>query len=63
MNIITINKLVMLRDDIGRHTINCSSVSEAEKLGRRLRTDPDFANKMLRLCRPLADEHPIAIRS
>ena len=62
MNIITINKMVMLCDDIGRHSINCGTVGEAEKLGRRLRTDPDFANKMLRLCRPAAEERPIAIR-
>ena len=57
MNIITVSKVVMLCDDLGRHSINCSSASEAEKLGRRLRTDHEFASKMLRLCRP-ADQTP-----
>ena len=56
MNIITINKIVMLCDDLGRHSINCSSVAEAEKLGRRMRADHDFASKMLRLCRPAESE-------
>ena len=52
MNIITMNKAVMLHDELGRHNINCSSAAEAEKLGRRLREDKEFANRMLCLCRP-----------
>ena len=52
MNIVTFNKIVTLSDELGRHSINCNSPAEAEKLGRRLRTDHDFASKMLQLCRP-----------
>ncbi len=62
MNIVTISKIVMLCDELGRHSISCSSPAEAEKLGRRLRADHDFANKMLRLCRPV-DPEPQAVTS
>jgi len=56
MNIITVSKVVLLCDELGRHSINCSSPAEAEKLGRRLRADHEFASKMLRLCRPMEAE-------
>jgi len=56
MNISIISKIVVLCDELGRHSINCASPLEAEKLGRRLRTDQDFASKMLRLCRPAEPE-------
>lgn len=60
MNIVTMSKIVMLCDDDGRHSINCGSPAEAEKLGRRLRTDHEFASRMLRLCRPMEAE-PAAV--
>ena len=56
MNISIISKIVVLCDELGRHSINCASPLEAEKLGRRLRNDQDFASKMLRLCRPAEPE-------
>ncbi len=52
MNIIIVSNIVMLCDELGRHNITCHSAAEAKKLGNRLRTDPEFARNMLRLCRP-----------
>ncbi|MEI6559399.1 MAG: hypothetical protein WCO00_13420 [Rhodospirillaceae bacterium] len=61
MNIKVVHKAVMLCDELGRHSIRCTTTAEAEKLWRRLTVDPDYANTMLRLCRPAeAEPQPMA---